>query len=55
MGSFLYDTFFKSFSSEYCKEFKMYREKEEDIRKTENPSENRMAKNSSHSILYTSM
>ncbi len=32
MGSLLYDTFFKSFSSKYCKEFKMYR-KGKDIRK----------------------
>ncbi len=32
MGSFLSDAFFKSFSSKYCKEFKMYR-KGKDTRK----------------------
>jgi hypothetical protein len=31
MGGFLSDTFFKSFSKKYCKEFKMYR-KGKDIR-----------------------
>ncbi len=32
MGSFLSETFFKSYSSKYCKEFTMYR-KRKDIRK----------------------
>jgi hypothetical protein len=32
MGSFLYDTFFKSFSSKYCKEFTKYK-KGKDLRK----------------------
>ncbi len=36
MGSFLSDTFFKSFSSKYCNEFKMYRKENKSEKDTSN-------------------